>query len=48
MALFPKAELETYGFGLFLDEKEVLVALDRLGRLQHLYRNGFCARARPG
>lgn len=41
MALFPKAELETYGFGLFVDDREIVAGLERLGRLQHLERSGF-------
>lgn len=41
MPLFSKAELETYGFGLFVDERELLHGLDRLARLQHLCRTGF-------
>lgn len=44
MPLFPRADLDTYGFGQTLGESEILHALDRLARLQHLHRSGYWSR----
>src|SRR5262245_33935115 len=37
--LFPRADLETFGFGLRIEQKTVLRGLERLDRLQRLYRS---------
>lgn len=40
MAIFPRADLETYSFSVHVAGDEILRGLDVLGRLQHLHRVG--------
>jgi hypothetical protein len=42
--IFPRSELETYGFGIELTDEETLRGLDRLAHLQHLHRAGYWSR----
>ena len=41
MSIFPRADLETLGFAVVIDERHMLRGLDVLTRLQHLHRAGY-------
>lgn len=42
--IFPRPELESFGFDVALGEEETLRGLDRLAHLQHLHRAGYWSR----
>lgn len=42
--IFPRAELETFGFDIAPSDEETLKGLNRLARLQHMYRAGYWSR----